>query len=46
MPGDVRKAHWTRPAGDYVVSINRGALGSTNLAVNGQPVLFKVEQVR
>jgi len=46
MPGDVTKAHWTRPAGDYAVTISRGALGSTNLAVNGQPVLFKVEQVR
>jgi hypothetical protein len=46
MPGDVRKAHWTRPARDYAVTISRGALGSTNLAVNGQPVLFKVEQLR
>jgi hypothetical protein len=46
MPGDVKKAHWTHPAGDYAVTISRGALGSTNLAVNGQPVLFKVEQLR
>lgn len=46
MPGDVTKARWTRPAGAYAVTISRGALGSTNLAVNGQPVLFKVEQLR
>lgn len=45
MPGDVRKARWTRPARSYVVTLNSGALGSTNLSVRGMPGLFKVEQV-
>jgi hypothetical protein len=46
MPGDVKKARWTKPAHSYVVTLNSGALGSTNLSVRGVPGIFKVEQLR
>ena len=46
MPGDVNHPHWTKPAGSYVASLSRGALGSVNFTVQGQPGLYKVEQLR
>jgi hypothetical protein len=46
MPGDVKKARWTKSAHSYVVTLNSGALGSTNFTVRGMPGVFKVEQVR
>jgi hypothetical protein len=45
MPGDVHHPHWIKPAGSYVVSLSRGALGSVNFTVQGQPGLYKVEQL-
>jgi hypothetical protein len=41
--GDVRHPHWTRPAESYVVTISRGVLGTTNLMVQGETGLYKIE---
>lgn len=41
--GDVRHPHWTRRAESYVVTISRGVLGTTNLTVQGETGLYKIE---
>ena len=41
--GDVRHPHWTKPAESYVVTISRGVLGTTNLTVQGETGLYKIE---
>lgn len=45
LAGDTDFAHWTKPATSYAARITRGALGSFNLKVKGEPEAFKVEQV-
>jgi len=39
-------AHWRGPASRYVVSLSRGATGSTNLVVADEEVLYRVKRVR
>jgi hypothetical protein len=41
--GDVRHPHWTKSAESYVVTISRGVLGTTNLTVQGETGLYKIE---
>jgi hypothetical protein len=41
--GDVRHPHWKKPAKSYVVMISRGVLGTTNLVVEGETGLYKVQ---
>jgi hypothetical protein len=41
--GDVKHPDWKKPAQSYVVTISRGALGSTNLSVQGEAGRYKVE---
>lgn len=43
--GDTSYAHWKEPAGHYQVSLSRGFLGSRNIAVKGEPGLFRVRQL-
>jgi hypothetical protein len=42
--GDVSRAHWNKPAANYVVTIVTGALGSFNLQVNGEREFYKVQR--
>jgi hypothetical protein len=46
VPGDIRVASWKKPARFYTVIISRGALGSTNLRIAGEPGMFKVDRIR
>jgi hypothetical protein len=41
--GDVHHPELFKPAESYVVTISRGALGSTNLQLDGEQGLYKVE---
>jgi hypothetical protein len=43
--GDTSYARWKKPAGSYTVVITRGALGSINLSVQGEPHSFKVSRL-
>jgi hypothetical protein len=45
LPGDSDYAHWKRPPETYVVMITKGALGSSNMRVQGSAVAFKVERI-
>lgn len=40
--GDTSYAHWKKPAGSYIAVITRGALGSIDLRIRGEPRSFKV----
>ncbi len=46
VEGDDSFAHWRGPASNYFVTVRSGALGSSNLQVQGEAVTFKVEPVR
>jgi hypothetical protein len=46
LSGDTSLAHWTKPAATYSVRITHGALRSLNLKVKGEPVSYKVEQIK
>jgi hypothetical protein len=43
VDGDVRHPHWSKPAASYVVTISRGVLGTTNLTIQGETGLYKIE---
>ncbi len=43
--GDSSRAHWTRPASSYVVTVVTGALGSFDLQVKGESVFYKVQRL-
>lgn len=43
--GDTSYARWKKPAGSYTAVITRGALGSINLSVQGEPHSFKVSRL-
>src|SRR5690606_34657107 len=43
--GDTSYAHWKEPAGNYLVTITRGFLGSRNVSVQGEPGLFRVRRL-
>ena len=44
--GDTSYAHWKKPAGSYTVVISRGALGSIDFQVQGEPHIFKVSRLQ
>ncbi len=44
--GDFEQAHWSKPAGTYVVTVMTGAAGTTNLTVQGEAGFFKVKRQR
>lgn len=46
LSGDRAVADWNKPAGQYLVTIRDGALGSTNLFVVGDNRLYKVRRVK
>ncbi|HVV26576.1 MAG TPA: hypothetical protein VHC40_01275 [Rhizomicrobium sp.] len=46
VSGDTSFAHWNRPAANYTVRLSHGFLGSYNLAVAGNPGVFKVRRVQ
>ncbi len=39
-------AHWKKPAATYVVTVKSGALGSSNMDVQGESVSYKVKRLR
>lgn len=43
---DGPSAHWRGPASRLVVSISKGAVGSFNLTVAGENILYKVRRIR
>jgi hypothetical protein len=45
LPGDSDYAHWKKPPETYVIMITKGALGSSNMRVQGSAVAFKVERI-
>jgi hypothetical protein len=44
--GDTSYARWKKPPGSYTAIITRGALGSINLSIQGEPRSFKVSRIR
>jgi hypothetical protein len=42
--GDNSRAHWTKPASTYVVTVVTGALGSFDLQVKGESLFYKVKR--
>lgn len=46
VAGDTNYAHWNKPPGTYSAIISPGFLGSTNLQIKGEPLVFKVRQVQ
>ncbi|HEY4078690.1 MAG TPA: hypothetical protein VGM26_17315 [Rhizomicrobium sp.] len=44
--GDTVYAHWKKPADQYAATLTRGALGSVNLQIKGEPHQFKVSRVQ
>jgi hypothetical protein len=42
--GDDSRAHWSKPASTYVVTVVTGALGSFDLLVKGESVFYKVQR--
>jgi hypothetical protein len=44
--GDNSRAHWTKAASSYVVTVVTGALGSFDLQVSGESVFYKVQRQR
>ncbi len=42
--GDIARAHWSKPASSYVVTVVTGALGTFNLQVKGESVFYKVQR--
>ena len=45
IDGDTTMAHWFRKPGFYVVTVTAGALGSSNLRVQGEGRSYKVRRV-
>lgn len=45
IDGDTNMAHWFRKPGFYVATITAGALGSSNLSVQGEGHSYKVRRV-
>src|SRR3984957_169699 len=46
IDGDERFAQWRKPASSYMVIVRSGALGSSNLQVQGEAYFYKVERER
>ncbi len=46
ISGDTDNAHWDEPAKTYVVTIDRGFLGSYNLRVQNHTGMFKVTRLK
>jgi hypothetical protein len=46
IDGDTTYAHWKKPAGNYLVHVSHGFMGSFNLQVQGEPGLFKVHRIQ
>ena len=46
VDGDERFAQWRKPASSYMVIVRSGALGSSNLQVQGEAYFYKVERER
>jgi hypothetical protein len=44
--GDTVYAHWKKPAAGYTAVISRGALGSIDLRLQGEPHIFKVRRLK
>jgi uncharacterized protein YwbE len=44
--GDTVYAHWKKPADQYTATLTRGALGSVNLQIKGEPHQFKVSRLQ
>ena len=44
--GDTSYAHWKKPAAGYTAVLARGALGSIDLRVQGEPHIFKVSRLQ
>lgn len=44
--GDTVYAHWKKPAAKYTATISRGALGSIDFQLDGEPHIFKVSRLR
>ena len=45
IDGDTTMAHWLRKPGFYVATVTAGALGSSNLRVQGEGRSYKVRRV-
>ena len=46
VEGDGTFAHWHGPASAYLVILRNGAFGSSNLQVQGETAIYKVERAR
>lgn len=46
LQGDTEFAHWKKKPEAYLVTITKGALGSSNMRVQGAPGSFKVERTK
>ena len=46
LQGDTESAHWKKGPEAYLVTITRGALGSSNMRVQGAPGSFKVARIK
>ena len=46
LSGDTVYAHWKKPAATYIAVLTRGALGSIDLRLQGEPRIFKVSRLR
>ena len=44
-PDDDHVAHWKKPAASYIVTVTSGALGSSNMQVQGESVSYKVKRL-
>jgi hypothetical protein len=44
--GDTVYAHWKKSADQYTATLTRGALGSVNLQIGGEPHQFKVSRLQ
>ncbi len=44
--GDTTYARWKKPASSYTATITRGALGSIDFQVQGEPHIFKVSRLQ
>ena len=44
--GDNSRAHWSKAASNYVVTVVTGTLGSFDLQVNGESLFYKVQRQR
>lgn len=46
LSSDGIRAGWRGPAGGFQVTVSKGALGSTDLAIRGSAVRYRVKQVK